>query len=144
MHRRARGSLWRSVDLRQSSASGRAEELGKHAYNNEKHVRACNTQICSVLPVLAFTSWFLCTVGMPQNESSFPLAQVEDKVNSTVSTAWGRLTDFTRSLLHSAEQIQLPSHVERSQDGQYLPADSIVNYALIFNQLRKPGGAVGR
>ena len=69
---------------------------------------------------------------------------MEDKTNSTVSTAWGGLTEFTRSLLHHTEPIPLPSHVERSQDGQYLPADSIVNYAVVFNQLRNPGGAVGR
>ena len=44
----------------------------------------------------------------------------------------------------NARLIPLPSHVERSQDGQYLPADSIVNYAVVFNQLRNPGAAVGR
>ena len=44
--------------------------------------------------------------------------QVEDKDEDIISTAWQPLTEFTRSLLSSADTIQMPAHVEKSIDGQ--------------------------
>lgn len=68
------------------------------------------------------------------------IVEVEDMKETVVSKAWGPLTDFTRSLLHTPEQIQIPEHVQKSHDGKYAPADSMVQYAQIFNQIRKGGG----
>ncbi len=67
-------------------------------------------------------------------------SKVEDIKESKVSAAWGPLTDFTKSLLHTPEHIQVPDHVQKSYDGKYAPADSMVQYAHIFNQIRKGGG----
>ena len=66
--------------------------------------------------------------------------QVEDKDNCTVRTAWEPLTELTKSLLHTPVHITVPDHVQKSLDGRYTPADSMVQYAQIFNQIRKAGG----
>ena len=68
------------------------------------------------------------------------IVEIENRDDSTVSSAWGPLTEFTKALLHTSEQIQIPEHVQKSLDGRYAPADSMVQYAHIFNQIRKTGG----
>ena len=68
------------------------------------------------------------------------LSQVEDKKDSTVSTAWTELTDLVKSLLHISDNIIIPDHVQKSRDGKYMPSDSMVQYAQLFNQIRKLGG----
>lgn len=68
------------------------------------------------------------------------LLQVEDKDDSTVSTAWTGLTDLVKSLLHISDSIIVPDHVHKSRDGKYTPSDSMVQYAQLFNQIRKSGG----
>ena len=63
------------------------------------------------------------------------IVEVEDKQNTTVSSCWEPLTHFTRALLHTSQPIDRPSMVPPEKE--YTPADSMVNYAYIFTQLRR-------
>lgn len=63
------------------------------------------------------------------------IVEVEDKLNTTVASAWESLTHFTRGLLRSSQPIERPSFLPPEKE--YSPAESIVQYAYIFTQLRK-------
>ena len=75
-----------------------------------------------------------------------PPQQVEDKDHTRVSQCWAELTSFTRGLLDSSQPMEPPRLLSQS-DRVYLPSDSMVHYASIFEQLRKSpmvatGGAI--
>ena len=62
--------------------------------------------------------------------------EVEDKEQTRVSQCWNELTAFTKGLLDSSQPMDVPIFARQS-DRVYLPSDSMVHYAFIFEQLRK-------
>ena len=68
--------------------------------------------------------------------------QVEDKEQTRVSQCWSDLTAFSRGLLDSSLPMDVPMFARQS-DRHYLPSDSMIHYAFIFEQLRKTPTATG-
>jgi hypothetical protein len=65
------------------------------------------------------------------------IIETESKDDNVISSGWEPVVDITKSLLYSPVHISLPDHLHKSLDGCYTPADSMVQYAHIFIQIRK-------
>ena len=63
--------------------------------------------------------------------------QVEDRDKTDVLACWGPLTEFTRGLLDYSPPIDPPAF-SQSNNRPYKPSDSMIHYAYIFKQLRRP------